>query len=316
MPQPRIASLLPSATEMVALVGHTRDLVGVSHECDFPVDLPRLPALTRTRGALPDTSAGIDLGVRELVRDVASVYEVDLEAFAAADPTVVITQDLCDVCAVSRGAVEDALRHLASPEVRVVSLSPLRLADVWEDIRRVGRALDAEAAAERALAEVDARVEAVRSRAEALRTRPRVLTIEWLAPFMVGGTWMPELVSLAGGETLVTEPGQHAPTLDLEALAALEPDVVLFKPCGFPLRRTLAEGHLIDDLLAATDWPATRTGAVYAADGNAYFNRPGPRLVDSLEILAACAHPEEFGDLAEAHRDGFGAWSELRDSRG
>ena len=300
-PRPhRIASLLPSATEIVALLGRSGELVGRSHECDFPLDLPPLPALTRSRTSLPRESGAIHRDITQLVADYLAIYEIDVEALDRAQPTLIVTQDLCEVCAVSYDDVCRAATQLSSTDLEVVSLRPTRLADIWEDVRRVARALDAEEAAEQALSELDRRVESVRERAEGAE-RPRVLTLEWLDPVMVGGMWMPELVELAGGRPLVTSPGQHAPTLDIDELAALEPDVVLLKPCGFDLARSLEERELIDDLLTRTDWPATREGRVYLADGNAYFNRPGPRIVDSLELLAACMHPERYPDLSERY---------------
>ena len=172
-----------------------------------------------------------------------------------------------------------------------------------------------------AVAGMDARIEAVRLRAEAALsdgsaaqvaggsagTRPKVLTIEWIDPVMVGGMWMPEMVTLAGGEPLVTKSGEYAPTLDAEALAALDPapDVVLVKPCGFPLEKTLTESGELASLLKGMPWPAVANGNLWVADGNAYFNRPGPRMVDSLEVLAACIHPQVFGDFAARYAGGF-----------
>ncbi len=303
----RIASLLPSATEIVALLGRSGELVGRSHECDFPPDLPPLPALTRSRTSLPRESGAIHRDITQLVEDYLAIYEIDVEALDRAQPTLILTQDLCEVCAVSYEDVCRAAAQLAKDDLEVVSLRPMRLADIWEDVRRFARALEAEEAAEAALGELDRRVEQVRERTEGAE-RPRVLTLEWLDPVMVGGMWMPELVTLAGGEALVTSPGQHAPTLELDALRELQPDVVLLKPCGFDLERSLEERALIEDLLERTDWPATRAGRVYLADGNAYFNRPGPRIVDSLEILAACTHPELFADLRERHAAGVRRW--------
>lgn len=297
MRPPRVVSLLPSATEMVCAVGRRDALVGVSHECDWPPDVVGLPVLTSTKVLPSRSSREIDRDVRRVLRDALAVYDVDVEGLAAARPDVIVTQDLCDVCAVSFEDVRRAVEAIARPGIRIVNLRPTRLADIWGDIRRVGAALDAAEEAERALAGLLARVDDVRRRAEAAAAgadRPSVLTIEWLDPVMVGGTWMPELVTLAGGRPLVTEPGQHAPTLDRAALAALAPEVVLIKPCGFKLDRTLAEAPLLQELLGSLDWPACRSGRVWVADGNAYFNRPGPRIVDSLELLAACVHPGAF----------------------
>jgi iron complex transport system substrate-binding protein len=284
----RVVSLLPSATEMVCLVGGRDRLVGVSHECDWPEDVVGLPILTRCRTALPKASGDIDRSIRRLLETTMAVYEVDVPALEAVRPDVIVTQDLCDVCAVSFDDVCRAARTLGNPDLRIVNLHPTRLADIWTDIRKVADALGVEAP----LAPLLARVDAVRERAAGL-PRPRVLTIEWLEPVMVGGTWMPELVEIAGGTPMVTRPGQHAPTLGEAALDALDPEVVLVKPCGFAIPRTLDERARVEQIVAR--WPRAR---VAIADGNAYYNRPGPRIVDSMEILASLVHPEVFGEDA------------------
>ena len=289
---------------MVCALGAREEMVGRSHECDFPVDVVATPVLTRSRVRVDGTSADIDRDVREILRDVLTVYEVDVDALERAAPTVIVTQELCDVCAVSLADVERALAEVAC-EARIISLSPTRLDEVWGDIRRVGAALGRDAEAARVVAEIEERVAGISERARAADRRPTVLTIEWLDPVMIGGTWMPELVDLAGGEALVTTAGDHAPTLDEAALGALEPEVVLVKPCGFRLERTRGELELLRALLQRLDWPAWREGRVFLADGNAFFNRPGPRLVESLETLAACVHPDLFEDLAEAHAEDF-----------
>jgi iron complex transport system substrate-binding protein len=297
----RIASLLPSATEIVCAVGGRDELVGVSHECDYPAGVERLPVLTRPRVALPRASGAIDRTVREILRDALAVYEIEIERLRAAAPDVIVTQDLCDVCAVSIDDVRRALAELARENVTVVSCKPLRLADVWDDVRRVGRAVGRAERGLQAAAELERRVAAIGARASKLERRPSVLTIEWLDPVMIGGTWMPELVELAGGRALVTVVGQHAPTLNLAELSALDPEVVLIKPCGFDLERTSRELELLRTHLPWTKWSAVNAGRVWVADGNAFFNRPGPRLVESLEILAGCCHPEAFGDFVAKH---------------
>lgn len=297
----RIASLLPSTTEIVCALGCGEDLVGISHECDFPEAALDRPVLTRSRIGAPPDSAAIDRAVRAAALEPLSVYEVDEEAFAAARPDVVLTQDLCEVCAVPRAEVERAVARLVGHAVRVVALSPTRLEDVFGDLVRVGDAIGAAPQAEGLAAMLRERLDALSERAAALSERPAVLTIEWLEPPMVGGTWMPDLVERAGGRTLLARPGEPAPTPTPQELAALEPDVVLFKPCGFPLERSLAERERIDDLLAL--FP--RRPRAFLADGNALFNRPGPRLVDSAEVLAACLHPAVFPDLARRHARWF-----------
>jgi iron complex transport system substrate-binding protein len=308
-PAPRIASLLPSATEIVCALGLEEALVGVSHECDFPAGVAGRPVLTASRLALPGrhgSSAGIDREIRRILEDGLSIYTVDLAALKAAAPDVIVTQDLCEVCAVSFEDVAAAARQLASPDARIVNLHPTRLAGILESVLEVGRALGREREADVVVAGLEQRIGEVRRRVERIaRPKPAVLTIEWLDPVMVGGTWMPELVEIAGGRALVTKPGENAPTLSSEDLGRLAPDVVLVKPCGFTLERGRAEiGGFVQ---AARDlgWPAASTGAIWLADGSAYFNRPGPRIVDSLEILAACLHPGQLPDLADRHARAF-----------
>lgn len=305
----RVASLLPSATEIVALVGAQDDLVGVSHECDHPPQVRGRRVLTRTLLRPDRTSPQIDRDVRALLTDALGVYEVDLEALRAAAPDVIVTQDLCDVCAVPLGDVQAAAREVLGEGVEIVNLRPTHLGDIFEDVRRVGAALSREDAARAAVQRLEGRVEAVRARAAPLPSRPPTLTIEWLDPILVGGTWMPELVELAGGTPLVTRPGQHAPTISREELAALDPapEVVLIKPCGFDLARTVREREAARAVVEALPRPPV----AWVADGNAYFNRPGPRIVDSLEILAACVHPEAFADLARTHAGAFRPLAEL-----
>ncbi len=290
---------------MVCALGMRDALVGVSHECDYPAEVRGLPVMTKTALRNLPRSGDIDRDVRTLVREVLAVYELELDRLRDAAPDVIVTQDLCDVCAVSYEDVCSAVRKLANPALEVVNLHPKKLGDIWSDLTRVAIALDAEKQAQELLAQATARIDEVKRRAAELDERPRVLTIEWLDPVMVGGTWMPELVDIAGGDALVTSPGAHAPTLGIAELRELRPEVVLVKPCGFTLARTAEESELLRDLLGGLEWPAVDAGRVYVADGNAFFNRPGPRIVDSLEILAACIHPAVFGDLATAHAGSF-----------
>ena len=299
--EPRIASLLPCATEMVALVGAQDLLVGVSHECDYPPSVTQLPKLTRTRVHHPGKGADIDREVRRLLEQALAVFEVDTEALAAARPTVVLTQDLCEVCAVSKAAVERAAREVLGTQAHIVSMSPMRLGEVWQAVRAVGAAVGRAAEGEAAAAALEARVQALAQRvaqASGARTKPRVLTVEWLAPTMIGGTWMPELVELAGGIAVAATAGEYAPTLTSAELARVEVDCVLIKPCGFTLEHTLADFAAVEELLRSV---RVAPEAVWIADGNAYFNRPGPRLVESLEILCAIVHPHDFEDLRRKH---------------
>jgi iron complex transport system substrate-binding protein len=295
----------------VAASGAADRLVGVSHECDHPPEVASLPRLTSTRLGDPGDSAGIHRDLVALVRETLSVYEVDAEALAGVRPDVVVTQDLCEVCAVPLSAVQAAVRDVVDGPCEVVSLAPRRLADIRADLLRVGAAAGAAEGAERAARAMDERLAGVAERARSATDRPTVVTLEWLDPPMIGGTWMPELVELAGGRALGAEAGALAPTLAPEDLARHAPDVVLVKPCGFGLERTAREERALRKLLEATGWPAVREGRVWVADGNSFFNRPGPRIADSAEILAACVHPHLFEDLAERHRGSFRHLDEL-----
>jgi iron complex transport system substrate-binding protein len=296
----RIASLLPSATEIVCALGARRDLVGRSHECDFPPGVEDVPVLTSARIEPLPSSRAIDQAVRSVLADALAIYRIDLERLREARPDVIVTQDLCDVCAVSLDDVRAAVARLARQDVAIVNLHPMRLPDIWNDILRVADGIGRAGIGQRIVEELRERVAAIARRAQMTDRKPRVVTIEWIAPAMIGGMWMPELVSLAGGTPLVTQPGEHAPTLDGPRLGALDPDVVVVKPCGFSLARTLEEVDVLRETL-----PRTWNARTYLADGNAYFNRPGPRIVESLEILAACVHPEAFPDFAEKHAASF-----------
>jgi len=298
-PQLRIVSLLPSATEIVCALGAADCLVGISHECDHPEAIRDRPVLTAARIDTVGSSREIDAAVRAVVLDALSIYTVDEARLGTLRPDVVVTQDLCEVCAVSLDDVRAAVARLAHRDrVQIVSLRPTRLAEAIGDILRVGAAIGREADARAVQVAIEARVEAIARRAEGAESRPRVASVEWIDPLMLGGTWMPELIELAGGVPAGARPGQPAPTIEPRALAELEPDVVLVKPCGFSLERALAERDAIERSVLA---PLGGAARVYVTDGNAFFNRPGPRLVESLEIMAACVHPRLFPDLARSH---------------
>lgn len=298
---PRIISLLPSATEIVCALGAADSLVGISHECDFPPAIRDRPVLTRSTIDSTATSRAIDTAVRAVIANALSVYAVDADRLAQLAPDVIVTQDLCEVCAVSLDDVRAAVARIAQrDDVRIVSLRPTRLADVLGDLERVAAGIDAVERGAAVRAELERRIAAIGRRAGALASRPRVVSIEWIDPLMIGGTWMPEIIELAGGLAVGVPAGAPAPTIAPGDLAALAPDVVVIKPCGFTLARALEECAVIErNVLGAL----SRRARVYATDGNAYFNRPGPRLVESLEIMAACVHPERFADFGRVHQD-------------
>lgn len=295
----RVVSLLPSATEIICALGASEELVGISHECDYPEAILGLPVLSRARVANKGPSGAIDASVREVVREALSIYSVEEAALAKAEPDVIVTQDLCEVCAVSLDDVRRAVARLAHRnEVRVVSLHPTRLQDVLGDVERVAEALGRSSEGRTLRRELEGRIRSIARRAASSRARPTVASIEWLDPLMLGGTWMPELIELAGGRAMGVSAGQLARTIRPEDLVRLRPDLVLVKPCGFSVSRALEERREIERSISGPLGPRTR---VYVTDGNAFFNRPGPRLVESLEILAACLHPDVFADFAQKH---------------
>jgi len=290
----RIVSLLPSATEIVCALGFADGLVGRSHECDFPAEVEELPVCTTPWIDPSGSSAQIHAAVEQRLAQAASVYRVDEQLLDALRPTHVVTQVHCEVCAVSLADVRAALRRSggASPELVVLNASTLE--EAFRDIERVGDALGAAERGRRLTSGLRERMGEIAAAGARVDQRPRVLTIEWLAPLMAAGNWIPEMVEMAGGENLRGEPGRHSPWLGAGELSAAAPDVLAVFPCGFSLERTESEASLLRDAPGFAGSPAARSGRVFLADGNQFFNRPGPRLVESLEILAEMFHPELF----------------------
>ena len=293
----RIISLLPSSTEIICALGLRRQLVGVSHECDYPADVVGLPILTEPKLDPRGTSGDIDTRVREIVQEGLSVYRLKTETLQRLKPDVIVTQDQCEVCAVSLPEVENAVQCFLTPDVSVVSLRPEKLDDIWTDIRRVAQATDQEKTAQALIRDAKERLQKIAQKTRHL-PRPRVACLEWLDPLMAAGNWIPELVDIAGGEYGLVEAGAHTPTLTWEALAAYQPEVIVITPCGFKIPQSQTD---LPQLTAHPDWlslPAVQHNRVYVADGNAYYNRPGPRIVESAEILAEMLHPEECAGMA------------------
>lgn len=293
-PQPRVVSLLPAATEMVCALGLERQLVGRSHECDFPRSLQSRPACTASRIEASAPSARLDEEVKALGRSGEGLYRVDAERLRALRPDVILTQAQCDVCAVSVAEVEAALADWPGTRPQVLTLAPVRLADLWVDLARVAEALEAGERGAQVIRDLKGRVADVILKATPLARRPTVACLEWLDPVMAAGNWVPELVELAGGRNLFGEAGKHSPWLDWNSLVQRDPGVLVVIPCGFDLGRTEREMPALTGRLGWGRLQAVRQGRVFLADGSAYFNRPGPRLVDSLEMLAEMLHPGEF----------------------
>lgn len=288
-----IVSLIASATEIVCGLGLRDRLVGISHECDFPENVRGLPVCSEPRIDPSQPGGRIDRAVRDLVREGASIYHVRTDVLERLRPDLIVTQDQCRVCAVALADVEQACSTLAHKPVRVCSLTPHTLDDICADFERVGEAAEVPERS-RALAS------AFRQRLETLREvvsgepRPKVVCLEWLDPPMVAGGWMPELVRIAGGDPVLVTSPEGFRTVGWPEIEAADPDVVVAMPCGFSIRRTLEE--LADNRISSPlgRLRATRAGRTFVADGNAYFNRPGPRITGSAEILATLLHPHRF----------------------
>ena len=295
----RIASLLSSATEMLCGMGLQQQLVAISHECDYPAPITTLPRVTQTRLDATASSQAIDEEVRFRLSAGEPLYEVNTSLLEQLAPDLIITQAQCEVCAVRLADVEAAVAgsdQLCGAEI--VSLNPESIGDVLHDIQRIGNAAGATAQADDYTEQLKARIAEVRRATETLvkqNQRPRrMVLIEWIEPLMLSGNWMPELVAWAGGEHALTEAGKHSPYVNWEDVVRYDPEVIVIAPCGFDLNRTLTETGLLQKLPGWNKLSAVQAARVYAMDGNAYFNRSGPRLVDSLEILAHLIYPESI----------------------
>jgi iron complex transport system substrate-binding protein len=290
----RIVSLIPSATEIVCALGFEDQLVGRSHECDFPPSVARLPPLTEAKFNPEGSSAEIDARVKTIVADALSVYRVDAARLRELRPDVIVTQSQCEVCAVSQSDVEAAVADWLGTRPQIVSLAPYALNDIYADMQRVADALGTTARGSELTSRLRARMASIGERARGAKRRPTVATVEWIDPLMAAGNWMPTLVELAGGVNLFGRAGEHSPWMKFEELAAADPDVILISPCGFSMNRAAQD---LPALTTRAEWPrlkAVRAAQVFMADGNQYFNRPGPRIVESTEILGEILHPEIF----------------------
>ncbi len=284
-------SLLPSATEIVCALGLENDLVGVTHECDFPPTVQRLPKVTHTLIPAEATSREIDQLVRERVQSARALYTLDMAKIEELKPDVIVTQALCDVCAVAENEVQAAASRLPS-RPRVINLEPQTLEDLFTAMTMVGTALGVERRAKEEVHALRTRVAKVATRTQAIAYRPRVAFLEWLDPPFSAGHWSPELVRLAGGLEGLGLEGQRSRTLRWEEIFLWQPEVVFIACCGFTVERALPDIMALQSIPGWAAMPAVASGRVYVADGSQYFNRPGPRLVDSLEILAHALHPE------------------------
>jgi len=300
MSEQRIISLLPSATEILFALGLGAEVRAVTHECDYPPAALEKPHITRSLLA-PDLSSGeIDAAVREqLGADAHSLYTIDRALLAEIAPTLIVTQQLCEVCAVAYDEVLKAVRSLPQ-RPQVINLEPERLGDVLRDIETVGAATGRDVAARTLVASLQRRIEAVRERVAEATTHPRVAFIEWVDPLFCGGHWNPELVELAGGEDGIGEVGARSRQVAWEEVCAFQPEVMVVAACGFSEQRSREDEPLLRAYPGFAELPCARAGRIHFVDGAAYFSRPGPRLVESLELLARLLHPECFPQQADA----------------
>lgn len=289
----RVVSLIASSTEMVVALGCGDRLVGRSHECDHPEWVRALPAVTEPKFAIDLPSADIDARVRALVEQAVSVYRVDVDALERLAPDLLITQTQCEVCAVSLADVEAALAACVSSNPRVVALRPDALADLWRDLRQVADALGVPERGVQLLTRLQRHMRGIAERAREVAPR-RVACIEWIEPLMAAGNWTPELIAMAGAKDVLGRPGAHAGRIAFADLVAADPDAIFVTPCGFDLARTRAEMPALTREPGWSGLRAVREGQVFLGDGNAYFNRPGPRVAEALEILAEALHPKAF----------------------
>jgi|TARA_R110002126_G_scaffold289250_1_gene443899 iron complex transport system substrate-binding protein len=294
----RVVSLLPSATEIAVALGLEPNLVGRSHECDFPNFVRDLPVCTSTKLEKGLRSDEIDKRVQEIVRQGLSVYEVDTPLLQSLAPDVILTQSQCAVCAVTPDDLEEALATWIGKKPQLISLAPDNLDDVWGDFRKVGDAVDRPEKAEQAIERLQKSLDGMTA---GDAPRPTIAAIEWMEPLMVAGNWVPELIEIAGGKSLFATAGQHSPWLEWDALLASDPDKIIFMPCGYQIGQTVAE---MPAMVKHPHWArlsAVRNGEVFLADGHHFFNRPGPRLVESAKIIADIlyADPANNGDLSK-----------------
>ena len=292
----RICSFLPSATEIVYALGLGDSLHGVSHECDYPAEASAKPKIVRSNiDSANLTSQEIDRLVSEMYAKGERIYEVDVAALDRAKPDLVITQELCEVCAISLEDVEAAVIQLEMPP-QMISLDPHGLDDVLSDIERIGQITDRTTKARELVAEARERIERVRSSVSGTASRPRVACIEWLDPLIVAGHWIPEMVQLAGGIDGLAQPGTPSRRIEIDELIAYDPDVVVLMPCGMDVSRAVHDFSQLGDLDRWRTLSAVKQGNVYAVDAGGLFSRSGPRLVDGVEMLAKMIHPQVFAE--------------------
>ncbi len=294
MSDKKIISLLPAATEIVCGLGLKDQLVGRSHECDSPESIIDLPVCSSAKFVSGSSSIEIDQQVKDVLSDALSIYTIDKEKVKDLDPAVIITQAQCEVCAVSLKDVEETLQEVLQNNVEVISLNPRTLSDIFNEIVLIAERLGVRDKGEEFVSELQERCDLIHHKLKFVEQRPSVVCIEWLSPLMVAGNWTPELISIAGGRSLLAEKGKHSGYINFDAIKSADPEVIIVAPCGFPMERTLQEINLLLELPGWYNLQAVKNDKVFICNGNQYFNRSSQKVVDTIELLAEILHPKQF----------------------
>ena len=294
----KIISLLPSSTEIAFALGLGKEIIGVSHECDFPESAKTKAVMTKSKINTLKRSDEIDKDVIEIVKNGLSVYDIDEDKLKELQPDIILTQDQCDVCAVLLKDVEQAINKFIC-NAKIVSLKPTVLQDILNDIKTIGIATGKEKEAENLIQALQSRINNIKSKTKNLTYKPKICCIEWIEPIITAGNWVPELVEIAGGINIISKKGHHSSKVELKEILEHQPDKIVISPCGFKIYQTVNDIELLTKKLEWKALKAVQNNEVYIVDGNSYFNRPSQRIVDTLEILAAIIHPELFYEKKE-----------------
>lgn len=306
-----IVSLLPSATEIICELGFEEQLVGRSHECKNPPSVKKLPAVTNSSVKNTGRSDEINDKIQFLLKQGLSIFNVNTELLTKLEPDIIFTQDHCEVCAASLDDVKAAVKQSCGESTEVVSVSPKNLSEVFESFHTIGKALGAGEKSVQLEKELKLRLNIIKKTVIGEPVK-RVACIEWIKPLMTGGNWIPELLEIAGGEYLLSEPGKHSPWITWKQLFAEDPDVILIMPCGYTLEQTQQEVHLLEKNDGWTNLRAVKDGDVYLLDGDRFFNRPGPGIYESARILGEILHPDLFKPVHQ--NDGWIPMEELKEN--
>ena len=290
----RIVSLLPSCTEIICKLGYRKHLVGISHECDYPNSISGLPVLTKARLSPEGTSIEINQSVTDLLQRGLSVYDVDASLLKSLSPEIIVTQAQCEACAVSLDQVQDIVSNWTLNQTEIISLEPNTLNEVWLGFDIIAKTMDAPESSSILKSEINERFKLLKDKLKGTEQKPTVLCIEWIEPIMVAANWVPELVGLAGGKNVMSVSGTDSNFCSWDEIKQTNPDIIIMMPCGFGIKRTFEDIHYLQNRKGWQELKAVKENKVFVVDGNQYFNRPGPRLVDSAEILAEVIHPEYF----------------------